>query len=83
MTSLERQVLDVLRAGLAHRTGLPAETVGAETVLLDTGLQSIDAVLLCAEVEETFGREVDLEMIFDHETLGSLAAALAERFGTA
>jgi hypothetical protein len=43
---------------------------------VDGGLQSIDAVLLCGEVEDAFQMELDPALIFDHKDVGSFAAAV-------
>ncbi|MEM8663932.1 MAG: acyl carrier protein [Pseudomonadota bacterium] len=52
------------------------------SVFVDMGLQSIDAVLLCGEVEDHFAIELDPETIFEHETLGSFADEISRRMST-
>jgi len=61
---------------IAALTKQDEAAIGPETSLVDAGLQSIDAVLLCGEVEDAFQVEIDPALIFDHETLGSFAAAV-------
>ncbi|MBT9373343.1 acyl carrier protein [Rhizobium sp. CSW-27] len=63
---------------LAALTRQNETEIGLETSLLDIGLQSIDAVLLCGEVEDAFQVEIDPALIFDHDTLGSFALAVKE-----
>lgn len=65
-----------LREQIAKRTDLPLEEVREESVLIDIGLESIDAVLLCGDVEDEFDVEIDPSMIFEHDTLGAFATAV-------
>ena len=44
-----------------------------DSALVDLGLQSIDAVIVCGEVEDEFGIEIDPSEIFEHDTLGTFA----------
>lgn len=65
-----------LREHIAKRTDLPVEDVREDSILVDIGLESIDAVLLCGDVEDDFGVEIDPSMIFEYDTLGAFAAAV-------
>lgn len=65
-----------LREQIARRTELPLEEVTVTSVLIDIGLESIDAVLLCGDVEDQFDVEIDPSMIFEHDTLGAFADAV-------
>ncbi|TNE67945.1 MAG: acyl carrier protein [Alphaproteobacteria bacterium] len=71
------KVVQFLRERIAKRIDIPLETVTENAVLVDLGLQSIDAVLVCGEVEDEFGIELDPSSIFDHETLGGFAREIA------
>ena len=71
-------VTQFLRERIAARTSTPLEEVQADSVLTDLALQSIDAVLVCGEVEDEFGIELDPTAIFEHKTVGGFAAKVTE-----
>jgi acyl carrier protein len=73
----DQNMTDFVRAQIAQRTNLPLEDVQENSVLVDIGLESIDAVLLCGDVEDTFGVEIDPSMIFEHDTLGEFVNAIS------
>lgn len=75
----EAAVLDFVRTQVSTRTGVPMDQIDASSGLIAMGLQSIDAVLLCAEVEEHFQVELDPSTIFEHDTLGSFVADVVSR----
>lgn len=75
------QVLAFLRNELAHFTETDPDSIPTDAVLVDTGLQSMDAVILSGKVEDTFGIELDPEIIFQHETLESFAIEVTSRLG--
>lgn len=77
------EVVAFLTDGIARFTKQEAAGIGPESVLVDLGLQSIDAVLLSGEVEDHFGVELDPATIFEHETLGSFAADITGRLAHA
>lgn len=81
-TQAKASILSFLIDRLAHLTKQPKGEISADTVMIDGGLKSIDAVLLCGEVEDTFGVELDPATIFEHETLGSFAAEVEDRLAT-
>lgn len=66
-------VTDFLRAQIAKRTNLTLAEVTETSIMVDLGLESIDAVLLCGDTEDQFEIEIDPAMIFEHDTLGSFA----------
>lgn len=68
---------------IARFTRQPVETIPPDAVLLDLGLQSIDAVLLSGEVEDHFGIELDPATIFEHETLDSFIREVRRRLPAA
>lgn len=72
----ENQLLEFLREQIAQRTDASAESIHADSLLVDLGLQSIDAVLVCGEIEEEFDVEVDPEDIFEHDTLGAFVRSV-------
>lgn len=80
MTSnTETQLFEFLRERIAQRTELAQTEIVRESTLADLGLQSIDAVLLCGEVEDRFQTEVDPADIFEHETVGDFISAIMRR----
>lgn len=77
----ESQFFSFLRDRVAQRTKTEADAIGMDMSLADLGLQSIDAVLVCGEVEDRFGVEVDPAEIFEHDTLGEFARSILKRTG--
>ena len=68
------EVTRFLRERIAARTGVPLDEVVETSVLVDLGLQSLDAVLVCGEVEDAFNIELDPSAIFEHDTLGDFSS---------
>lgn len=85
MTELTRPLfLEALCAQLATRTGVPRETITADSEFALLGLQSVDAVLLCTALGKDFALEIDPSDIFEHDTPGSFAdAVIAQAAGPA
>lgn len=75
----EHEVFSFLAARLAQLTEQDQAAITADSVLIDLGLQSIDAVLLCGEIEDRFQIELDPATIFEHETLGSFSTEIRQR----
>ncbi|QGZ35074.1 acyl carrier protein [Stappia indica] len=75
----ESQLFSFLREQVAQRTKTSADQIRMDMSLSDLGLQSIDAVLVCGEVEDRFEVEVDPAEIFQHDTLGDFARSIADR----
>ena len=71
--SIETKVLNFIRERIASKVELSLEEVTRDSALVDLGLQSIDAVIVCGEVEDEFGIEIDPSEIFEHDTLGTFA----------
>lgn len=78
-TSRETELYGFLRNQIAQRINLAADEIEGDAVLADLGLQSIDAVLMCGEVEDHFGIEMDPAAVFDHNTLDSFAQYILSR----
>jgi acyl carrier protein len=72
-----------LIGAIARFTRQPVEAIASDSVLVDLGLQSIDAVLLSGEVEDHFGIELDPSTVFEHDTLDSFAREIARRLDAA
>lgn len=83
MTDQDREttVADFIRIRLAARTKVAVDQIQPSSRLIALGLQSIDAVLLCGEVEEAFEIELDPTTIFESDTVGGFTATVLERMG--
>ena len=79
MTVLDPTVMAFLRSRLARLTKQEEANIPDDAVLIDLGLQSIDAVLLSGEFEDHFEIELDPATIFEHETLDSFACEVSRR----
>jgi acyl carrier protein len=75
----ETQLVEFLCEQIAIRTKAVASTIHADSLLVELGLESLDAVLLCGDVEDRFGVDVDPAAIFEHETLGAFARSVLQR----
>jgi acyl carrier protein len=56
-----------------------AGSFDVDTPLTELGLDSIYALSLCADIEDTYGLPIDPMMFEDYPTIRALADALAER----
>jgi acyl carrier protein len=54
-----------------------AEGIDVDAPLTDLGLDSVYALTLCGDIEDTFNIDMDPSVIWDHDTIRSLADALA------
>ncbi|PTW62588.1 phosphopantetheine binding protein [Breoghania corrubedonensis] len=73
------EVAAFLTQRLAEITKRDPSMITGSSVFVDMGLQSIDAVLLCGEVEDKFDIELDPASIFEHDTLDSFLGLIDER----
>lgn len=55
------------------------EQVTTTTPLADLGLDSVYALTLCGDIEDTFDLDVEPTIAWDHPTIEKLAAELARR----
>ncbi|MFG1481031.1 acyl carrier protein [Xanthobacter sp. V4C-4] len=65
-------------AMVAEQVGLPPAAIGLDDSFIDIGLESIEAVLLCGQIEERFALELDPVMVFEHPNIGSFIAAVGQ-----
>lgn len=65
-----------LRERIVDRTNVDEVALTPTTVLLEIGLQSIDAVLICGEVEDQFEIELDPSIMFEFKTLEDVTNAI-------
>lgn len=69
-------VTEFLRHRVSERTKVPVEEIGDSTNLVDIGLESVDAVLICGEIEDAYQIEVEPSLMFEFQTLGEVATAV-------
>jgi acyl carrier protein len=66
-----------LRERVAAYADVPADGIDVDARLTDLGLDSVYALTLCGDIEDTFNIEMDPSVIWDHDTIRALADALA------
>jgi len=76
-------VTDFLRRRVSERTRVPADEIGESTNLVDIGLESVDAVLICGEIEDEYQIEVEPSLMFEFQTLGEVVEAVMASFDAA
>lgn len=74
------EVTAFLRDHVSKRTKVPPEQILGSTVLVDFGLESIDAVLISGHIEDQFQIEVEPSLMFEFHTLDEVAAAVVALF---
>lgn len=73
------EVFTFVKTKLAERLKAPIDIIDTSSSFIDLGLESVDAVLLCGEVEDEFQVELDPSMIFQHETVGGFVTDVVSR----
>ncbi|MDJ0933062.1 acyl carrier protein [Breoghania sp.] len=73
------EVAAFLTKRLTEITKQDPSMITGSSVFVEMGVQSIDAVLLCGEVEDKFGVEFDPASIFEHDTLDNFMGLIDER----
>ena len=76
------EVTAFLRDHVSKRTKVSPEQILGSTVLVDFGLESIDAVLISGHIEDEFQIEVEPSLMFEFQTLDEVAAAVVALFDT-
>ncbi len=74
------EVTTFLRDHVSKRTRIPVEQLSGSTVLVDSGLESIDAVLISGHLEDEFQIEIEPSLMFEFKTLDEVAAAVVALF---
>lgn len=69
-------VTEFLRHRVSERTRVPIAEIGEDTNLVDIGLESVDAVLICGEIEDSYQIEVEPSLMFEFQTLGEVVTAV-------
>ena len=54
-----------------------------DTPLAELGLDSVYALTLCGDIEDTYALDVDPTIVWDYPTIRSLAGGISERLVTA
>jgi phthiocerol/phenolphthiocerol synthesis type-I polyketide synthase B len=72
-----------MRAILAHELGMPASAVDVDRPFPELGLDSTMAMTVLREAKQLVGFDLSPTMLWDHPTVSSLAACLAERLAPA
>jgi acyl carrier protein len=67
-----------LQGIIAHELGMPASAVDVDRAFPELGLDSMMVMAILREAERSLGFEVSATMLWDHPTISSLAAYLAE-----
>jgi len=80
-SSTREDVEVFLRKQISQRTNVAAGQITPATVLVDIGLQSIDAVLICGEIETHFEIELDPAIMFEFRTLDEVTSAVCKVIG--
>jgi acyl carrier protein len=79
-TPTVEEVTAFLRDHVSKRIKVPAEQIPGSTVLVEFGLESIDAVLISGHIEDEFQIEVEPSLMFEFQTLDEIAAAVVALF---
>lgn len=66
-------VLDMVRATAATSLGFQSEDeVDMDVPLSELGIDSLNAIQLCSQLQTTIGTDVTVKIVLDHPTLGAL-----------
>ncbi|PHQ52184.1 polyketide synthase [Streptomyces cinnamoneus] len=63
---------------VAHYVQLPVEEIDPDASPLEYGLDSLYAVVLCGDIEDTWGLAVEPDLVWEADTLAVLGARLAD-----
>lgn len=74
------EVAEFVRARISRRTRVPETEIVDATILVDIGLESVDAVLICGEIEDAFQVEVEPSVMFEHDSFGAVVDAVMTLF---
>ncbi len=75
--TMSAKQMDEIRRGLAERLNL--KEVGDDASLKELGLDSLDVVEYCLELEDTYGISFAAEELSSFETFGELCAAIEKK----
>lgn len=63
---------------IAREAKRPPEEIGADTSLEEIGIDSLKAIVILAELEDTFGIEVPNEMVASIKKVGDIVGKIDE-----
>lgn len=72
-----RELEKFITAKVAHYLQTTEDAIDPELSLTEYGLDSLYAVSLCGDIEDAFHTSVPLTLIWDYDTVRSLAAAVS------
>ncbi|MBY6263493.1 hypothetical protein EI613_16460 [Azospirillum sp. 412522] len=76
-TGRQREIADWLRAWLAEEFRRDAAGIGDEDRFSEFGMDSVAAMMLTGALEQWLGAELGPTLVWDHPTVGAMAAHLA------
>lgn len=75
----ETEIEARLREKVAEYAEREPSSFDRDTPLVDLGLDSVYALVLCGDLEDAYGIEVEPTIVWDHPTIGQLAQAIGVR----
>ncbi|RKN41218.1 acyl carrier protein [Streptomyces hoynatensis] len=72
-----KELEEFITAKVAHYLQTSQDAIDPELSLTEYGLDSLYAVSLCGDIEDAFHTSVPLTLIWDYDTVRSLAAAVS------
>ncbi|AEW98667.1 acyl carrier protein [Streptantibioticus cattleyicolor] len=79
----EADIRQWLTGRIAGHLGIAPEEIDPGVKLRTYGLDSLDAMTLCVDIEEEYGLTVEPTLVWDHPTVESIAGRLASLLATA
>jgi acyl carrier protein len=65
---------------VSRATGIPQKEIDTQLRMQELGIDSTEAVVISGELQQLCGIPVAPTVLFDYETIGATAEALARRF---
>lgn len=79
----EQSLKTWLRQRVAFYVRAPQDSIATDVPLAQYGLDSVYALTLSGDIEDHLGRSLDPTVMWDHQTIDALAAALMDMLQTA
>jgi acyl carrier protein len=73
----ERQIEKRIVHEISMLLGVPEESVAVDKPFIDLGLDSMQAVALCGNLERWVGRRLEPTLVWDYPTIDAVAKHLA------
>lgn len=74
----DQTLRDFLRQEIGQVTRLPAEDIEDNASIQEYGLNSLEVVVLCGRLEDTFDIEVDPSIVFECHSIEAVCKRLLE-----